>query len=141
MGFLRQWRRSCGLQVHHTCDLRRLMRHHASAVTTPCSQQVHRVHKNTVRVEGKRTTHSPCGGLEKHVWWDDKRHPLALERCVDGIQVIDPEPDMRDANLVGLNARPRRGRVRFLMPRPLLVCQGRGGSLRQRRQEVAGYRV
>jgi hypothetical protein len=69
------------------------------------------LHDNPVRVEGKRTAHSPGGCLEEYVRWDDERYPFALKLCVDDIQVLDPETDMRDADLSGLNTRARRERV------------------------------
>jgi hypothetical protein len=38
-----------------------------------------------VWVQGKRTANRPCGRLEQRVWWDDKRHPFALEVGIDRI--------------------------------------------------------
>ena len=64
-----------------------------------------------VWVQGKRTANRPCGRLEQCVGWDNKLYPFALEVCVDRIQAIDPEGDVRDTNLIGLShASPAGGR-------------------------------
>ena len=61
-----------------------------------------------------------------------------LARCHTAF-TADHSPSL--ARRVQTGLRPLGKPIRFLMPRPLLVCHGRSGALRQRRQEVAGYRV
>src|SRR6266849_3775765 len=59
-----------------------------------------------VWVEGKSTANLPCGRLDQRVRWHDKFHPF--EVFVDRIKTMDPEPNVRDAYLIGLNTRARK---------------------------------
>jgi hypothetical protein len=89
-----------------------------------------------------------CGGFSAHLDFVPlQRHHTStqqlfgrrdLARCHTAF-TADHSPSL--ARRVQTGLRPLGKPIRFLMPRPLLVCHGRGGVLRQRRQEVARYRL
>ena len=66
-----------------------------------------KLNNHAIWVKRKSTAQFPGGRLEQRVRWYDKLYPFALEVFVDRIKTIDPEPNVRDPYLIGLNARAR----------------------------------
>jgi hypothetical protein len=67
-----------------------------------------KLNNHAIWVKRKSTAKFPGGRLEQRMRWYDKDYSFALQICVDRIKTMDPEPNVRDPYLIGLNTRAPR---------------------------------